>query len=161
MTISEGDRLPDATFLEFDGESPREVPGADVFAGRKVVLFGLPGAFTRTCTAAHLPSFMRTAEAFRARGVDAIVCVAVNDPFVMKAWSDASGAGDAGVRLLADASGTFTRAMGLAFDVPATGLYGRSRRYASLVEDGVVTVLNLEPGRECNISAGEALLDRV
>jgi cytochrome c peroxidase len=161
MTISEGDRLPDATFLEFDGTAPREVASSDVFPERKVVLFGLPGAFTRTCTAAHLPSFMRTAEAFRAKGVNEIVCVAVNDPFVMKAWSDATGAADAGVRLLADASGAFTRAMGLAYDAPATGLFGRSRRFASLVEDGVVTVLNLEPGRECNISAGEALLDRV
>ena len=161
MTISEGDRLPDATFLEFDGTAPREVPGAEVFAGKKVALFGLPGAFTRMCSSAHLPSFIRTAGAFRAKGVDAIVCVSVNDPFVMKAWSDASGAGAAGVRLLGDPSGAFIRAIGLAYDAPVSGLFGRSRRFAALVDDGVVEVLNVEPGRECTISGGEALLERV
>ena len=161
MTISVGDRLPEASFQAFDGEEVRDIPAAEVFAGKKVALFGLPGAFTRKCSSAHLPSFMRTADAFRARGVDAIVCVAVNDAFVMKAWSDASGAADQGVRLLADPSGAFTRAIGLEFEAPAAGLFGRSRRYAALVEDGVVTVLNVEPGRECTISAGEALLELV
>ena len=161
MTISEGQRLPEATFMEFDGKAPREVSGAEIFAGRKVVLFGLPGAFTRMCSAEHLPSYIRTADTFRARGVDAIVCVAVNDPFVMKAWSDASGAADAGLRLLGDPSGAFVRAIGLEFDAPPAGLYGRSRRFAALVEDGVVKVMNVEPGRECTVSGGDALLERL
>ncbi len=161
MTISKGDRLPEASFLEFDGEAIAEVPSAGLFAGRKVVVFGLPGAFTRMCSAAHLPSFMRTADAFRAKGVDEIICVSVNDPFVMKAWSDASGASDKGVRLLADPAAAFTGAAGLTFDAPAAGLFGRSQRYAMLVDDGVVTVLNIEPGRECTISGGETLLELV
>lgn len=161
MTISVGDRLPETTFMEFDGNAPVETPGSDLFPGRRVVLFGLPGAFTRTCSSAHLPSFIRTADAFRARGIDAILCVAVNDPFVMKAWSDATGAADAGIRLLGDPAAAFTRALGLQFDAPQAGLIGRSRRFAMLVEDGVVKVLNLEPGRDCTISAGEALLEQV
>ena len=161
MTIKVGEQIPEATFMEFDGEAVAQVPARDLFAGRKVVVFGLPGAFTRMCSAAHLPSFMRTADAFRAKGVDEIVCIAVNDPFVMKAWSDASGAAGKGVRLLADPAAEFTGAMGLRFDVPAVGLIGRSQRYAMLVEDGVVRVLNVEPGRECTVSAGEALLEQV
>src|SRR5690554_1725163 len=128
MTVSVGERIPEAVLMEFDGETVAQLPARDLFAGRKVVAFGLPGAFTRKCSAAHLPSFMRTADAFRAKGVDAILCIAVNDPFVMKAWSDASGAAAQGVRLLADPAGEFTDAMGLRFDVPATGLIGRSQR---------------------------------
>lgn len=161
MTIAVGERLPEAAFLEFDGEAVAEVAGGDLFTGRRVVVFGLPGAFTRMCSAAHLPSFLRTAEAFRAKGVDAILCVAVNDPFVMKAWSDANDAAARGVRLLSDPEAAFTRAIGLEFDAPAAGLFGRSRRYAMVVEDGVVRVLNVEPGRECTVSAGEALLEQI
>lgn len=161
MTISAGDRLPEAGFLEFDGEALSEVTGGELFAGRKVVVFGVPGAFTRICSAAHLPSFIRTAAAFRARGVDEILCIAVNDPFVLHAWSEATGAAAGGVRLLSDAGGDFVRALGLTLDAPAAGLFGRSQRYAMLVEDGTVTVLNVEPGRECTISAGEELLERL
>lgn len=161
MTISVGDRLPEAGFLEFDGTAPSQVSAGALFAGRKVVVFGVPGAFTRICSAAHLPSFIRTVPAFREKGVDEILCVAVNDPFVTHAWSEATGAAAGGVRILADAAGDFTRAIGLSFDVPAAGLFGRSQRYAMVVEDGTVTVLNVEPGRECTISAGESLLEKL
>ncbi len=119
MTIALGDRLPEATFLEKGAEGIGPVPSAELFAGRRVVLFGLPGAFTGTCSTLHLPSFIRVADALRAKGVDEIVCVAVNDPHVMLAWGESSGAGAAGIRMLADADGAFTRAIGLTYDNPA------------------------------------------
>lgn len=161
MTLSTGDRLPEATFMEATEDGPREVPSGPLFAGRRVVLFALPGAFTRTCSAAHLPSFMRSAGGFRAQGIDEIVCLAVNDPFVMQAWDTATRASDAGIRMLADPAGEFTRAVGMLNDIPAIGLIGRSKRYSALVEDGVVTRLNLETGRGCEISAGETLLEQI
>lgn len=159
MSITTGDRLPPATFLELapDG-GPAEVASAAIFDGRTVAAFGLPGAFSRICSAAHLPSFLRTAVAFKAAGVDEIVCIAVNDPFVLAAWDAATGASAGGVRLLSDPAGDFTDAIGMKFDAPAVGLLGRSRRYSMLVRDGVVGILNIEPGRECSISAGETLL---
>ena len=160
MTISKGDRLPDATLLHFGSEGPGEVALADKLKGRKVVLFGLPGAYTRTCTAAHLPSFIRTKDQFAAKGVDEIICVAVNDPFVMAAWGDSTGATEAGIAMLGDASGEFTKSIGMDFTAPPVGFYGRSKRFAMVVEDGVVTALEVEssPG-ECTISAGESLLE--
>ena len=158
MTITTGDRLPNASFLELGSDGPVEVASSEIFAGRTVVAFGLPGAFTRTCSATHLPSFLRTAAGFRAAGVDEIVCIAVNDPFVMAAWDAATGASASGVRLLADPEATFTDAIGLKFDAPAVGLIGRSQRYSLLARDGVVAILNVEPGRECSVSAGETLL---
>lgn len=162
MTIAIGDRLPEATFLEVGETGPAEVTSESLFAGRKVVLFAVPGAFTGTCTTAHVPSFVRTAKDFAAKGVDEIVCLSVNDPFVMKAWSGTTGAGEAGIRMLADAEGAFTKALGLDFTAPPAGLYGRSKRYALVAEDGVVTVFNLEesPGI-CEVSAGETLLEAV
>lgn len=158
MTITTGDRLPNATFLELGPEGPVEVASAGIFEGRSVVAFGLPGAFSRMCSAAHLPSFLRTADGFRAAGVDEIVCISVNDPFVLAAWDTATGASAGGVRLLADPAGTFTEAIGMKYDAPATGLIGRSRRYSLLARNGVVEILNVELGRECSISAGETLL---
>ena len=110
MTLAVGDRLPEATFLEKVGDEIREVEGAAVFGGRRVVLFGLPGAFTGMCSTQHLPSFIRVADALRAKGVDEVVCVAVNDPFVMRAWGESSGALKAGIRMLADAGGGVHRA---------------------------------------------------
>ena len=118
MTIALGDRLPEATFLEKGPEGIGPVPSAELFGGRRVVLFGLPGAFTGMCSSRHVPSFIRVADAIRAKGVDEIVCVSVNDPHVMLAWSESSGAGAAGIRMLADADGAFARAMGLTFDNP-------------------------------------------
>jgi peroxiredoxin len=161
MTIAVGDTLPEANLLVFDGE-PGTVLLSSLVTGRKVVIFGLPGAFTRTCDASHVPSFIRTKDDFAAKGVDEIICISVNDPFVMAAWSKSSGAGDAGIRMLADADGGLTKAMGLDFDAPPVGLHGRSKRFAMLVENGVVKVLHLEenPG-VCDMSGGEAMLEAI
>lgn len=161
MAISVGDKLPNATFMTFGSEGPAEVPSEEVFAGRKVVVFAVPGAYTPTCTNEHVPSFVKTAEALSGRGVDEIVCIAVNDPFVMSAWGESTGASAAGIRMLADPAGNFTSAMGLTFDAPPAGLFGRSQRYSMLVEDGVVSKLNVEPARGCTISAGDAILDQI
>lgn len=159
MAISVGDSLPEATFVKMGDAGPEEVTVSSLTKGRKVVIFGLPGAFTPTCNSAHVPSFMRTKDEFAAKGVDEIICVSVNDPFVMKAWGEATGASAAGLSMLADAASAFTGAIGLQFDAPPVGLLARSKRYAMLVEDGVVKLLQQEesPGT-CEVSGGEALL---
>lgn len=159
MTLSPGDRLPAATFLEMGEGGPAQVTSDALLAGRSVALFAVPGAYTGVCTTQHVPSFIRVAEELKAKGVEAIVCVSVNDPFVLKAWGEATGAAAAGIRMLADADGSFTRAIGMDFDAPPAGLMGRSKRYTALVEDGRVMVLNVEasPG-QCETSAGETLL---
>jgi cytochrome c peroxidase len=159
MTITTGSALPAATMLRMGDNGPEGVDLAKKLKGRKVVVFGLPGAYTGVCSTAHVPSFIRTKDQFAAKGVDEIICVAVNDPFVMKAWGEATGATAAGLTLLGDAEGSFTKAIGMEFTAPPAGLIGRSKRYAMLVEDGVVKVLNTEasPG-QCEISGGEALL---
>jgi len=162
MTISKGDTLPDATMLTMGADGPEEVALGAKLKGRKVVLFGLPGAYTGTCTTSHVPSFIRTKDQFAAKGVDEIICVSVNDPFVMGAWGDSTGGTAAGIAFLGDADGSFTKEIGMDFTAPPVGLIGRSKRYAMIVDDGVVTVLGEEasPG-ECDISAGEALLAQV
>src|SRR5690554_6568410 len=159
MTISTGARLPDATLVKIGDKGPEGVALSERLKGRKVALFAVPGAFTPTCHSAHMPSFIRTKDDFAAKGVDEIICVSVNDPFVMKAWGEATGATAAGITMLSDAASEFTKAIGMAFDAPPAGLIARSRRYAMLVEDGMVTVLHAEeaPGT-CEISGGEALL---
>lgn len=162
MTISVGDELPRETLLQMGDEGPEEVALGPLIEGRKVVIFGLPGAFTGTCHNSHLPSFIRTRDKFTEKGVDEVICVAVNDPFVMQAWDQATGAGAAGITMLADSGAALTKAMGLDFTAPPAGLYDRSHRYALYAEDGVVKVLNVEdnPG-ECGVSAGESLLDAI
>lgn len=162
MTISTGAPLPEATLLHMGADGPGSVMLSEKTKGRKVVIFGLPGAYTGTCTTAHVPSFIRTADQFAAKGVDEIICVSVNDPFVMQAWGEATGAAAAGIAMLGDAEGAFTKEIGMDFTAPPVGLFGRSKRYAMIVDDGVVTVLSEEsnPG-ECDISAGEALLDHL
>lgn len=161
MAVSKGDKLPDVTVLRMGADGPEQVQMADLTKGR-VAIFGLPGAFTGTCSNAHMPSFIRTADAFRAKGFDAIYCVTVNDPFVCAAWAEATGSDKAGIAILADAAGDFTRAMGLAFDAPPAGLFGRSKRYALAARDGVIEVIQIEdsPGM-CSVSAGESLLEAV
>lgn len=156
MTISPGDKLPVATLLTA-GAEPVDV--GQLTGGRRVVIFAVPGAYTGTCTTAHVPSFIRTKADFDAKGIDAIYCVSVNDPFVMQAWGESTGATAAGIGMLADPAGEFTKAVGMTFDAPARGLINRSRRYAMLVEDGVVRVFQAEesPG-QCTVSGGEALL---
>ncbi len=159
MAISVGDTLPDANFLMMTEEGPASVNLTDKTSGRKVVIFGLPGAYTGTCSTAHVPSFIRTKSDFDGKGVDEIICLSVNDPFVMQAWGKDTGATDAGLTFLADADGGFTKAIGLSFDAPPVGLLGRSQRYAMLVEDGKVSVLNVEEGPGvCEVTAGESLL---
>lgn len=160
MTIAVGDTLPDATVLRIGENGPESVMLSEFTKGRKVVIFGLPGAFTPTCSSAHLPSFIRTADALRAKGVEDIICLAVNDPHVMKAWTDASGAEGSGITMLADSASEFTTAIGMNFDAPPVGFYGRSMRYAMVAEDGVVTFLSPEVKRGvCELSAGETVLD--
>lgn len=162
MTISTGDTLPAATLLRLGANGPEQVDLAVKCAGRKVVIFAVPGAFTPTCHSAHLPSFIRTKPQFDALGVDEIIGIAVNDPFVMKAWGEATGATAAGITLLSDAQSAFTTAIGMNFDAPPAGLIARSWRYAMYVEDGVVKVLQREESSgQCTVSGGEALLDAI
>ena len=160
MTIETGDTLPDATLLVMGEDGPIQVSLAEKLKDRKVVLFGLPGAYTGTCSTAHVPSFMITYDDFMAKGVDEIICVSVNDPFVMKAWGDNTRANDTGITMLADAESEFTTAIGMNFSAQPVGFVNRSKRYSMLVENGVIKILNAEsnPG-ECEISAGETLLE--
>jgi peroxiredoxin len=158
MTIEVGARLPEATLLKMGDNGAEAVSLGERLKGRKVVIFGLPGAYTGTCSTAHVPSFIRTADKFAAKGVDEIICIAVNDPFVMKAWGEATGATAAGITMLGDADASFSKAVGMTFDVPSLGFFDRSKRYSALVEDGVVTRFNPEAGPGCEISAGEHLL---
>ena len=162
MTIEVGEELPEATLIEKSDSGLAQVKVSELTRGRKVVIFGLPGAYTGTCSTRHLPSFIGVADKLRAKGVDDIVCVSVNDPFVMSAWGDGAGAGKAGVRMLSDAGSELTGALGLRFSRPEAGMYDRSKRYAMFVDDGVVKVLNIEssPG-ECDISGGETMLEAI
>ena len=159
MTISVGETLPDVTVLRMGADGPEEVQMADLAGSGKVVLFGLPGAYTGTCTTAHVPSFIRTKADFEAKGVDAVICISVNDPFVMDAWGESTGATQAGIEMVGDAAAAFTKAIGMDFTAPPVGLIDRSKRFALYAEDGVVKVLHVEdnPG-VCETSGGEALL---
>lgn len=158
MAIAIGDKLPDVVLRQMTADGPQEVPTGDFFGGRKVVLFAVPGAFTPTCHNTHLPGFVSNADALKAKGVDAIACVAVNDVFVLSAWSKASGA-DATVTFLSDGNAEFTKAIGLEMDGSGFGLGTRSQRYAMVVDDGVVTSLALEPAAgQAEVSAAEAVL---
>lgn len=162
MTISVGAKLPEATLLKREDGNISAVSIQDRLKGRKVVVFGLPGAFTDTCSTIHLPSFMRTREKFAAKGVDEIICVSVNDPWVLEAWDAATGAGKSGVTLLADSEAAFTKAIGMNFSAGVVGLIDRSKRYALVAEDGVVTVFNQEEkAGACELSVGETLLDQI
>jgi peroxiredoxin len=143
MTIAVGDKLPEATFKVRTAEGLKDVSTQELTAGRKVVLFAVPGAFTPTCHAKHVPSYLEHLDALQAKGVDTVACVAVNDAFVLDAWGRAVGA-DGKITLLSDGNGTFTKAIGLDFDGSGFGLGTRSKRYAMLVENGVVKALNVE-----------------
>lgn len=158
MTISVGDTLPDGTLSFLGKEGPETVSIADISKGKKIVLFGLPGAYTGTCSTLHMPSFIRTAADFRAKGYDGIYCVTVNDVFVAQSWDKDMGASDAGVTVLADLDASFTKAAGMEFSAPPVGLFDRSRRYSALVEDGKITVLHIDEPGVCEMTAGENLL---
>ena len=161
MSISVGDRLPEATFRVLGADGIEKLTTDEVFAGKKVVLFAVPGAFTPTCHLKHLPGFLDNADAFKKKGVHTVACVAVNDPFVMDAWAKATG-GKGKVLFLSDGNGEFTKAIGLDFDGSGIGLGTRSKRYAMLVDDGVVTVLNVEEfAGVADVSTAEKLLAKV
>ena len=162
MSISAGDSLPKATFLTPTAEGPKPVASDELFGKGRAVVFAMPGAFTGTCTTAHIPSIASAMEGIKAKGVTTVAVVTVNDPFVVEAWSKSTGANDAGITMLADADGSFTKAMGLEFDAATVGLHGRSRRYAAIIEDGKVTHLDVEesPGT-CDMTGGTAILQKL
>jgi peroxiredoxin len=158
MSIQKGDSIPNVTLFELDDNgAPRAVSAAERFAGKRVVLFAVPGAYTRTCSEKHLPSFIQHAEAIKARGIDEIVCVAVNDAMVMTAWGREHGA-TGKISMLSDGICEFTRALGLDQDLSARGLGLRSKRYAMLIDHGKVAAIYVEPPGEYGVSSGEAIL---
>jgi peroxiredoxin len=157
MTIKVGDKVPSVTLRYLGPEGPQSVSSDDFFRGKKVALFGVPGAYTRTCSARHLPGYVNNAEAIKAKGVDTIACIAVNDHFVMGAWGKEHKA-DGKIVMLGDGSGDFTRAIGLELDRIKEGMGVRTQRYSMLVDDGVVKALNVEKPGEFDVSSAEALL---
>jgi peroxiredoxin len=156
MTIATGQRIPAVTLVKVTDDGPESIDSTDFFAGRTVALFAVPGAFTPTCSARHLPSFVDNLDALKAKGVDEIACTAVNDVFVMKAW--AKQADVTGITMLADGNGDFAAALGLTMDGSKFNMGTRSQRYSMLVEDGVVTQLNVEQPGEFRVSSGDHLL---
>ena len=155
-----GEKLPDVTFNVPTSEGMKPMTTADVFGGKTVALFAVPGAFTPTCSARHLPSFREKAAEFKAKGVDTIACTAVNDHFVMGAWARDQGVVE-DITMLADGSGEFARAVGLDADFSKFGMGPRSKRYSMIVKDGVVDQLNVEEGGEYKVSSAEYLLDQL
>jgi peroxiredoxin len=160
MTIQIGDKAPAGTLTQVTKDGPQKISAADFFKGKKVVLFSVPGAFTPTCDAKHLPGFVEKASELRAKGVDTIACIAVNDPFVMKAWGKSQSV-EGKVEMLADGNGDYTKALGLDFDASAGGMGLRGQRFALVVEDGVVTQLNVEAKGEFKVSSAEYVLGQL
>jgi peroxiredoxin len=167
MTIQIGDRLPDAKLTEYNkiespacsvGPHPYQV--SELVKGKKIAIIGVPGAFTPACSAKHLPGFVSNLDAIKGKGIDEVWCVAVNDAFVMGAWGDEQQA-TGKVRMMADGSAEFTKAMGLEMDLTKFGMGVRSKRYSMLVEDGVVKQLNIEPGSKVEVSSAETLLEQL
>lgn len=156
MTIKVGDKIPSAKLKIMGEKGPQDLTTEALFNGKKVVLFAVPGAFTPTCSAAHLPSFVVNADKIKAKGVDTIVCLAVNDAFVMDAWGKAQNAEE--LVMAADGNGEFTKAVGLELDGSGFGLGHRSQRYAMIVENGKVTALNVEKGGAYEVSSAEAIM---
>lgn len=159
MTIAKGDRLPDVKLTKVTADGPDAVQSADYFAGRKVALFSVPGAYTPTCSARHLPGFVEKAAELKAKGVDEIACTAVNDAFVMGAWNEAAGSQD--ITMLADGNGEFAEALGLTMDGSGFGLGKRGQRFSMIVEDGVVTELNVEQPGDFQVSSAEYMLGQL
>ena len=160
MSISVGDKLPEATFMEMTENGPEPRSTADVFAGKTVALFAVPGAYTPTCSAKHLPGFVEKQGDLAAKGVDEIVCTSVNDVFVMGAWGKDNGV-DGKVRMLADGNGAFAAALGLEMDGSGFGMGQRSQRYSMLVQDGTVKELNVEQGGGSEVSSADYLLGQI
>ena len=159
MTINVGDRIPGVQLSIVTPNGPEQVSSKDYFAGRRVALFAVPGAFTPTCSARHLPSYVEKAGELKGKGVDEIACVSVNDPFVMGAWNERDGSAD--ITMLADGNGAFADAVGLAMDGSKFGMGKRSQRYSMLVNDGVVEQLNVEAPGEYRASSAETLLEQL
>ena len=157
MAIQVGDSIPEATMKIMGDKGPQDVTTSDLFAGKKVVLFAVPGAYTPTCSVAHLPGFVANADKIKAKGVDSVVCVSVNDAFVMDAWGKGQNAEE--LMMVADGNGDFTSAMGVELDGSGFGLGTRSSRYSLIAEDGVVKTLNLEDGGGFEVSSAEAILE--
>ncbi len=160
MTIKVGDRLPSVTFAKATENGPESVSSDEFFAGRKVALFSVPGAFTPTCSAKHLPGFVDKAEDLKAKGIDAVACTAVNDAFVLGAWKDQNNAGDA-VTMLADGNAEFVKAAGLEMDGTKFGMGTRGQRFSMVVNDGVVEQLNVEAPGEFKVSSAEHMIDQL
>ena len=161
MTIKPGDRLPDATLATMTPEGPKPVKTADLFGQGTTALFAVPGAFTPTCSARHLPGFKEKQDELKAKGVDRIVGVSVNDPVVMGAWAEQLGVCGDDILLVADGNGDFTKQLGLELDATGFGMGHRSQRYSMLIKDGVVTELNVEQGGEFKVSSAEHLLTQL
>jgi len=159
MTIKVGDKVPSVTLRHLTPEGPKEISTDELFGGKKVVLFAVPGAFTRTCSERHLPSYVGNAAALKAKGVDTIACVSVNDVFVMSAWSKDRQADK--IMMLGDGNADFVKAIGLELDRIKEGMGIRSQRYAMLVENGVVKALNVEKPGEFAVSSAEAMLEKL
>ena len=160
MSIKKGQAMPDGGFSVMTGGRPGRITTGELFKGRKVVLFSVPGAFTPTCSNEHLPGYINNADALKAKGVDQIACMAVNDIFVMDAWSRSAGAVDS-VMMLADGNGEYTRALGLELDVSGFGMGMRSQRFSMVVDDGLVTELNVEEGGGFSCSSAETALEQL
>lgn len=160
MTIKVGDRMPDGKFGIMTKEGPGTITTQELFGGKKVVLFSVPGAFTPTCSMSHLPGYIKNAADLRAKGVDTIACMAVNDVFVMDAWGKDRGAADK-VLMLADGNGDYTRALGLELDATGFGMGRRGQRFSMMVDNGVVTQLNVEAPREFKVSTAECMLGQL
>jgi peroxiredoxin len=159
MTIKVGDKIPAANFMTFTADGPAPLSSADLTAGKTVALFALPGAYTPTCSAKHLPGFKEHAAELKAKGVDTIACLSVNDVFVMNAWGKSQDAGD--ILMLADGNADFTKAVGLEFDGSKFGMGLRSQRYSMVIKDGVVTELNIEQPGAFEVSTAEHLLKQL
>ena len=153
--IKAGDRIPDGTFMRMTDKGPAPIGTGEIFGGKKVVFFAVPGAFTPTCSKQHLPGYVSNAESIKAKGIDTIACMAVNDAFVMDAWAKAQNVGDK-VLMLADGNAEFARKLGLELDATRSGMGTRSRRFSMVVEDGVVKELNVENPGEFKVSSAES-----
>ena len=160
MAFSVGDKIPSVDLFEMTADGPSSVSSGEYFAGRKIVLFALPGAFTPTCSAQHLPGYVNNAQDIKAKGVDEIVCTSVNDVFVMGAWGKDAGAGET-VRMLADGNGAFAKALGLEMDASGFDMGQRSQRYSMIVKDGAVAELNVEDGGEFKVSSADYMLNQL
>lgn len=160
MSIEKGQAMPQGGFGIMTDSGPAHISAGDLFKGKKVVLFSVPGAFTPTCSNEHLPGYVNNADALHAKGIDQIACMAVNDVFVMDAWGRAGGAGGS-VMMLADGNGDYTRALGLELDASGFGMGMRGQRFSIVVEDGVVTELNVEEGGGLSCSSAEAALEQL